>query len=186
MISTDITGQANSGATQLFDFLNVVSNPTLYQEKIKALQEAIEQNRSYVEAVAPASEILTVRELALKYRQEAEEELVSARSEAERIKAQAKKTASETVKTAKDTAEKRAQEILLATTQLTEREATLQGREQTIAAREVELERQIAQYQQSVAALDKLREEVTESLTSVNTMKQELRNKLALFSKFAE
>jgi hypothetical protein len=186
MIATDITGQSNSGATQLFDFLNVVSNPTLYQEKIKALQEAIEQNRKYVEAVAPVSEILAARELANNARQAAEAELISAKEEAERVRAQAKKNATETVKNAKELAEKRIQEVLLVEAKLTSRETAVQEREQSVVAREIDLDSRLVQYQHSVIAVEKLREETAESLASLDAMKQELRNKLALFSKFAE
>ena len=61
-ISTNIDGSVGGGANQLLDLLSLVSNPTVYEAKVKSLQAAIAENKKYVEAVAPVSEILDLRE----------------------------------------------------------------------------------------------------------------------------
>lgn len=61
MISTNIDGSASSGAAQLLDLLSIVSNPAVYEAKVRVLQEAIAQHKAYVEAVAPVAEILELR-----------------------------------------------------------------------------------------------------------------------------
>ena len=62
MISTDITGSANGDASQVFNLLTVVANPELYGEKLKAIVEATEENKKYLALIAPASEIVQIRE----------------------------------------------------------------------------------------------------------------------------
>lgn len=69
-IATDITGGAASN--QLLDLLSLVANPAVYEAKVKALQDATEENRKFVEAVGPASEILKLREQAAAMRDEAD------------------------------------------------------------------------------------------------------------------
>lgn len=61
-ISTNIDGSSVGGASQLLDLLSIVSNPAVSEAKIKSLQDAIALNQKYVEAVAPVSEILDLRE----------------------------------------------------------------------------------------------------------------------------
>ena len=61
-ISTNIDGSTVGGANQLLDLLSLVSNPAVYEAKVKSLQNAIAENQKYVEAVAPVSEILDLRE----------------------------------------------------------------------------------------------------------------------------
>lgn len=60
-ISNNIDGSVG-GANQLLDLLSLVSNPKVYEAKVKSLQDSIALNQKYVEAVAPASEILDLRE----------------------------------------------------------------------------------------------------------------------------
>ena len=61
-ISNNIDGSVGGGANQLLDLLSLVSNPTLYEAKVKSLQATIAENKKYAEAVAPVSEILELRE----------------------------------------------------------------------------------------------------------------------------
>ena len=51
MIGSSIDG---SSSNQLFDLLKVVANPEVYSEKVKSLEDAIAENKKYVELVAPA------------------------------------------------------------------------------------------------------------------------------------
>jgi cell division septum initiation protein DivIVA len=60
-ISNNIDGSVG-GANQLLDLLALVSNPAVYEAKVQSLQAAIAENKKYVEAVAPVSEILDLRD----------------------------------------------------------------------------------------------------------------------------
>lgn len=81
MISTNIDGTVG-GANQLLDLLAVVSNPSVYEAKLKALQDAIDENKKFVEALAPASEIVALRDASRVV-------LENAKAEAKEIKAKA-------------------------------------------------------------------------------------------------
>lgn len=59
-ISTSITGGSQSN--QLMDLLAVVANPDVYKAKLDALEAATAENKKYVEAIGPASEIVVLRD----------------------------------------------------------------------------------------------------------------------------
>lgn len=99
MISTRIDGSASN---QLFDLLAIVANPDVYTAKLKELQDATEQNRLYVEALGPASEIVALRDKAAELKDEADKALAKAQADAETIKTDA----SEKAKTLIDEANK--------------------------------------------------------------------------------
>ena len=81
-ISTNIDG--SSGTTnQLFDLLTVVSNPDAYKAKITALETATAENKKYVEALGPASEIVALRNQTAALRQEAQDYRDAAITEAD-------------------------------------------------------------------------------------------------------
>ena len=61
MISRDITGAVADGSDKLFNLLALVSNPKLYEEKIKELQDATAQHKKYVDAVGHVDEVLRLR-----------------------------------------------------------------------------------------------------------------------------
>lgn len=84
MIATSIDGSVG-GSNQLLDLLAVVANPESYAEKVKRLEEATAENKKYVELVAPASDILELRERARDALTAAEEQLVAAKAEADGI-----------------------------------------------------------------------------------------------------
>jgi cell division septum initiation protein DivIVA len=86
-ISTDITG--GSSSNQLLDLLTVVANPTVYKAKIDALDAATAENKKYVEAIGPASEIFALREEAKENAAKAKEFLDKANAEALQIKEKA-------------------------------------------------------------------------------------------------
>jgi cell division septum initiation protein DivIVA len=92
-ISTNIDGSIGGGANQLLDLLSLVSNPAVYEAKIKSLQDATAENQKYVEAVAPVSEILDLRE-----------KLVVEKAAAVTATAEAKDKADGIIKTAQDNA----------------------------------------------------------------------------------
>ena len=60
-ISNNIDG-STGGSGQLLDFLSLVTNPKIYEAKIKTLQEVTATHQKFVELVAPATEIMDLRE----------------------------------------------------------------------------------------------------------------------------
>jgi hypothetical protein len=92
MIASSIDGSVG-GSTQLFDLLSLVSDPEAYAKKVKALEEATAENKKYVELVAPASDILRLREVAQQDRILATQELAKAQAQAAEVISSAKKDA---------------------------------------------------------------------------------------------
>jgi len=103
-ISTNIDGSSSS-TNQLFDLLTVVSNPAVYQTKLKALEDATAEHKKYVELVGPASDILTLKAKSQKDAQEAASVLDSARQQATDLISDAKAQASGIVAVAKTEAD---------------------------------------------------------------------------------
>ena len=101
MISTDITGNAGGDASQVFSLLAVVANPAVYGEKLKALVAATEENKKFLALVAPANEILDLREQAEKDRKLAIAELDAAKQAAAQTKAKATSDAAAEIAAAK-------------------------------------------------------------------------------------
>ena len=59
-ISTNIDGSL--GSNQVIDLLSILTGtPEVYASKLKALQDATEANKKYVEAIGPASEIVRIK-----------------------------------------------------------------------------------------------------------------------------
>jgi DNA repair exonuclease SbcCD ATPase subunit len=105
-ISTSITG--GSASNQLMDLLAVVANPDVYKAKLDALDAATAENKKYVEALGPASEIFQLREQTKALREEAENyqksaiakanaDLLSAQEQANKITAAAKAKADDLI-----------------------------------------------------------------------------------------
>ena len=82
MISYNIDG---SSQNQLLDFLSVIANPDVYANKLKELQAATEENKKYVEAVAPVSDIVALRESLYRQNADAADVLDAAKSQAAQI-----------------------------------------------------------------------------------------------------
>ena len=90
MISYNIDG---SSQNQLLDFLSVIANPDVYANKLKELQAATEENKKYVEAVAPVSDVMALRESLLKQNADATAALDSANAQADQIISDARASA---------------------------------------------------------------------------------------------
>jgi hypothetical protein len=90
MISTDITGGVGGDAAQVFNLLTVVANPEAYSAKLKALVEATEENKKFIALVAPASEIMRIREEIAGDKAAAKQVLKDAKQDADALKAGAK------------------------------------------------------------------------------------------------
>jgi hypothetical protein len=97
-IATSITG--GGASNQLMDLLAVVANPDVYKAKLDALDAATAENKKYVEAIAPASEILAMREQIKAKNAEADVELASAKERAAAAVKEAKEKAASLVATA--------------------------------------------------------------------------------------
>jgi hypothetical protein len=98
-ISTSITG--GSASNPLLDLLAVVANPDVYKAKIDALDAATAENKKYIEAIGPASEIVALREQEKVLRAEAESYKNVAIAQADADLANAKKQAESMVSVAK-------------------------------------------------------------------------------------
>jgi hypothetical protein len=62
MIASNIDGSVSGGSSQLLDLLTLVANPDAYAAKVQALEQMIATNKKLVEAVAPAEDVLILRE----------------------------------------------------------------------------------------------------------------------------
>jgi cell division septum initiation protein DivIVA len=97
-ISTNIDGSPAGGVNQLFDLIALVSDPQAYNDKVKALQEAIDRNQKLVDLAGPASDILILNERAKVANEEAQASIATAKAEAEKIILDAK-TQAEQIRT---------------------------------------------------------------------------------------
>jgi len=109
-IATSITGGSSSNA--LMDLLAVVANPDVYKAKMDALDAATAENKKYVEALAPASEIFAMREQIKAKNAEADDALADARTRADA----AVKAANENANGIVDAAQKTAESLVFAAT----------------------------------------------------------------------
>lgn len=101
-ISTSITG--GGASNPLIDLLALVSNPEAYKAKVDALEAATAENKKYVEAIGPASEIVALREQAGLQKEQADAMVAKANADATSIVADARAQAAEIVSTAQEKA----------------------------------------------------------------------------------
>ena len=94
-IATSITG--GSSSNQLLDLLAVVANPDVYKAKLDALDAATAENKKYVEAIGPASEVVALRDEAKEKVAKAKDILAQAEARAEQIRQAANDSANTTV-----------------------------------------------------------------------------------------
>lgn len=90
MISNNIAGIANDSSQQLFSLIGLISDPNGYTQKLKDLQDAADRNQKYVELVAPAEDILTLKDKSIADANAAATALVDAKTQAAQIVADAK------------------------------------------------------------------------------------------------
>jgi len=98
-IATSITG--GSASSQLMDLLAVMANPNAYKAKLDALEAATAENKKYVEALGPASEIIDLRDQAKALREEADAYKTTTTAEANAFLVAAKNQAATVVADAK-------------------------------------------------------------------------------------
>lgn len=104
-ISNNIDGSVG-GSNQLLDFLSLVTNPKVYESKIKALQEITAEHQKFVELVAPATEIMDLREKVKADKEKSKAVLEAANLKAESLVSQAQADAEKLVADAKESADK--------------------------------------------------------------------------------
>ena len=63
-ISTNIDGSTVSGTDDVLSLISLISDPVAYKKKIDALNAATDENRKFVELVAPAKDIIVLRDKA--------------------------------------------------------------------------------------------------------------------------
>ena len=103
MISNSIDG---SSSNQVLDLLSILSSsPEVYASKLKALQDATEEHKKFVEAVGPVGDIIGLKTQAAADRDAANQELSEAKVEAKALVAQAKADAQSAVDSANSKAE---------------------------------------------------------------------------------
>jgi hypothetical protein len=109
MIATNIDGTTGSGdANQVFNLLAVVANPDMYAEKVRTLMEATAEHKKFLALVAPANEILAIRQQIDQDKANAKAELEKAREDAAKLVADAKVEAKGIVDDAKEQGSKTA------------------------------------------------------------------------------
>lgn len=94
MISYGIDG---SSQNQLLDFLSVIANPDVYASKLKELQAATEENKRYVEAVAPVADVMALRDSLFQQNADAKAALDAATAQAQQIVSDARDSATSIV-----------------------------------------------------------------------------------------
>jgi cell division septum initiation protein DivIVA len=104
MIGTDISG--GSGGNQLLDLLSLVANPDAYAEKVKSLETLIAENKKFVELVAPADDIISLRSKLQAELQEAADAKEAAKTESSQILSESKSKAAALTRDAEQKAKK--------------------------------------------------------------------------------
>lgn len=138
-IARDITGAVSNGANQLFDLISLVSNPKVYEAKVKELQDLIAENQRYVEAVGPAADILALREQASKLNAEAHSKFEEANAFVTSTGRQAKEDAEKIVSEAKLAADKLLADAKAATKKANDLSKKSNDRSAELDAKEKEL-----------------------------------------------
>ena len=101
-ISTNIDGSSgNAEANQVFNLLAVVANPDVYADKVRTLMEATAEHKKFLALVAPANEIVAIRQQIDQDKAAAKAELEAARQEASKLVDVAKVEARDIVEDAK-------------------------------------------------------------------------------------
>lgn len=60
-ISTNIDGSTVSGADNVLSLISLISDPVAYKARIDELNAATEENRKFIELIAPAQDIVVLR-----------------------------------------------------------------------------------------------------------------------------
>jgi len=162
-ISTDITGGGGqTEATRFLDMLSLMSNPEVYANKLKVLVDATEENKKYVELVAPASEIIALRKTVEDLKGQAQNTLAEASEEAASIKSKAKEEADALLASTKTDCANRTKKVVNAESaladkvkELNSKQKTLENLEKALSDKESDLASKLALVESMRAECDK-------------------------------
>ncbi len=139
-IARDITGAAISdGSDKLFSLLALVSNPKVYEAKVKELQDLTAQNKKYVDAVGPVDDIVRLRNEAAELHKAARAKAEEAEKAAAEALKNAQAEAAAVIAAAKEAADKLAGEAKAATKKANDLTKKSTDRATALDAREAEL-----------------------------------------------
>lgn len=154
MIARDITGEAVGGASQLFDLINLLSDPKSYDAKLKALQDATAEYKKHVEVVGHADEILKIRAETVALNEEAQTYLDRAKVDYNAAIDQSSIRAAEVVSVANNKATVMLHEARVAREQAEALLASANVRAKELDAKEVELSKLSSKLESKQAELD--------------------------------
>jgi hypothetical protein len=154
VIARDITGEAVGGASQLFDLINLLSNPKSYNAKLKELQDATAEYKKHIEVVGHADQILKIRAETVAINEEAQAYLDRAKVDYNAAIDQASIRAAEVVSVANNKATVMLHEARVAREQAESALASVTARAQGLDAKEVELNKLSSKLEEKQAELD--------------------------------
>lgn len=163
-ISNSITG--GNPSDQLMDLLTVIANPEAYKTKLDVLYAATAENKKYVEAIGPASEIVALRDEAKAAAQTAKEILEKAKTDAAQIVSNANIEANGIGVAAQNTAES-----LIASAAASKKEADLIALQNKAALAETKKLAAAAETAKTIA--DQKAAEWTNAVAAANAAKAE-------------
>lgn len=174
MISRDITGSVSNGSEQLFNLLALVSNPKLYEEKIKELQDAVAKNQKYVDAVGHVDEVLRLRKEAADAAKAAKDKADESNRLAAEALRKAQAEASAVVSAARDSANKLNNEAKQAVDKANDLVKKAESRNLDVDVREVRLEKIESELKAKEAALVKALAEAEAAKSAALKAKEEV------------
>lgn len=170
----DGTPMGGSGSNQLMDLLTVVANPAAYKAKVDALEAATAENKKYIELVAPADEILKLRDTVAQNAADSQAALEKASAEAASTIADAKAQAAELVKTAQAKADALTAKAQAADTEAQAKLADAQKAMAGAAALQKNANDQMTEYASKLQALEKAKAELDTANADIAVIKADL------------
>lgn len=170
----DGTPMGGGGSSQLMDLLTVVANPDAYKAKVDALEAATAANKTYIELVAPADEILKLREKVAQDAADSQAALDKAQAEASSTVTEAKAQAKEIVKTAQDKADALTAKAQTADTEAQAKLADAQKAMAGAAALQKSANDQMTEYAAKLQALEKAQAELNTANAEIAVIKADL------------
>jgi len=179
----DGTPMGGSGSNQLMDLLTVVANPAAYKAKVDALEAATAENKKYIELVAPADEILKLRDTVAQNAADSQAALENASAEAASTIADAKAQAAELVKTAQAKADTLTAKAQAADTEAQAKLADAQKVLENATKMQASANAQMAEYAAKLQTLEKSQVEVNQALEDAQALKASIIAKQEAFIK---
>lgn len=154
MIGGNITGSTSDGTDKLFNLIALVSDPKLYETRLKELQDAIDKNEKYVKAVGAVDDVMRLRGEAAALKAEAEKTLADSRATVADHLAQAKAEAQAMIDAANKDANQMRAEAKQVKSAATAQKKALEDREAELIAQQRQVKVSAAEIQAKAEALD--------------------------------